>query len=54
MDRKSDSLSINAHEARLSRLDPPPAGGVDALVRASLHYYNDESEVERFVRAVAG
>jgi cysteine desulfurase / selenocysteine lyase len=47
------AMHINAHEARLSRLDPP-AGGVDALVRASLHYYNDESEVERFVRAVAG
>jgi len=47
------AMHINAHEARLSRLDPP-AGGVDALVRASLHYYNDEAEVERFVRAVAG
>ena len=46
-------LGINVHEARLTRLDPP-AGGVDALVRASLHYYNDESEVERFVRALAG
>ncbi len=47
------AVGINAHEARLSRLDPPE-GGTDALVRASVHYYNDESEVERFVRAVAG
>jgi cysteine desulfurase/selenocysteine lyase len=47
------AMNINAHEARLSRLDLP-ARGVDSLVRASLHYYNDESEVERFVRAVAG
>jgi cysteine desulfurase / selenocysteine lyase len=47
------AMSINAHEARLSRIDRPE-GGADALVRASVHYYNDESEVERFVRAVAG
>lgn len=47
------TMNINAHEARLLRIDLP-ARGADSLVRASLHYYNDQSEVERFVRAVAG
>jgi cysteine desulfurase / selenocysteine lyase len=46
------AVAVNVHESRPSWLDPS-ADGPEAVVRASVHYYNDEPEVERFLRALA-
>lgn len=58
-DQTRERLHAKQMNVHVSRSPRAPAldlatRGLDAVVRASVHYYNDEAEVERFVRVVGG
>ncbi len=49
----AEKINVSVTRKGSTRIDMEKRG-LDALVRASVHYYNDEEEVARFVRAVEG
>jgi selenocysteine lyase/cysteine desulfurase len=47
----AQSINVTTSSAASTRLDMD-ARGLDRVVRASVHYYNTDEEVERFCRAL--
>jgi len=56
--RVQEALAHQANNVTTSTVDSTrfdmEARGLTEIVRASVHYYNDEAEVDRFLRAVTG
>lgn len=48
----AQSINVTVSSASSTRFDME-ARGLEAVVRASVHYYNDESEIERFCAAIS-
>ncbi len=46
-------VNVSVTDASAARLDLDPRG-IDELVRASVHYYNTDEELERLVECIAG
>ncbi|MCC7427260.1 MAG: aminotransferase class V-fold PLP-dependent enzyme [Alphaproteobacteria bacterium] len=49
---RAQAINVSVSPASYSRLDMEPRG-LEAMVRASVHYYNTEAEVARFCAALA-
>jgi selenocysteine lyase/cysteine desulfurase len=49
----AQGINVSFTTVRGTRLDME-ARGLTAMVRASVHYYNSEDEIERFCTALAG
>lgn len=51
LSRQQINVTVTPHRATLLDMN---ARGLDSMVRASVHYYNSEEEIEQFCKAVEG